>query len=111
MDPPAEPVETENTRPNSSRAGSRNSVKFPTSKPLPPIGAQGDILPQDDSDSDTDSDLTDDDMENKEDDTRSTKSNLSRGKITLLVHCLYSVVSSWHLFSLATYDIKKKWQY
>ncbi|CAC5362948.1 unnamed protein product [Mytilus coruscus] len=57
MDPPAEPVVTgnaPNSRPNSSRAGSRNSVKFPTSNPLPPIGAKGD------------------------DDTRSTKSNISR---------------------------------
>ena len=87
MDPPAEPVVTENapsSRPSSSRAGSRNSVKFPTTKPLPPIGAKGDHNPEEESESDseTESVLSDDELGkgDAEDDTRSTKSNLSRGK-------------------------------
>lgn len=81
MDPPAEPVVTgnaPNSRPNSSRAGSRNSVKFPTSNPLPPIGAKGDHQPKEESDSETDSILSDDEMGKGDDDTRSTKSNISR---------------------------------
>ncbi|XP_063430301.1 glutamate-rich protein 6-like isoform X8 [Mytilus trossulus] len=81
MDPPAEPVVTgnaPNSRPNSSRAGSRNSVKFPTSNPLPPIGAKGDHQPKEESDSETDSILSDDDIGKGDDDTRSTKSNISR---------------------------------
>ncbi|XP_052105042.1 glutamate-rich protein 6-like isoform X4 [Mytilus californianus] len=81
MDPPAEPVVTgnaPNSRPNSSRAGSRNSVKFPTSNPLPPIGAKGDHQPKEESDSETDSILSDDEIGKGDDDTRSTKSNISR---------------------------------
>ncbi|XP_076097354.1 glutamate-rich protein 6-like isoform X2 [Mytilus galloprovincialis] len=81
MDPPAEPVVTgnaPNSRPNSSRAGSRNSVKFPTSNPLPPIGAKGDHQSKEESDSETDSILSDDEMGKGDDDTRSTKSNISR---------------------------------
>lgn len=81
MDPPAEPVVTgnaPNSRPNSSRAGSRNSVKFPTSNPLPPIGAKGDHQTKEESDSETDSILSDDEIGKGDDDTRSTKSNISR---------------------------------
>jgi len=86
MDPPEEPVLTEsapNSRPSSSRPGSRNSVKFPTSsKPLPPIGTKSDPNLEEDSDSDTDSDLSGDENGKGDlnDDSRSTKSNISRGE-------------------------------
>lgn len=95
MDPPEEPVLTEsapNSRPTSSRPGSRNSVKFPTSsKPLPPIGTKSDPNLEEDSDSDTTDSDTDSDLSGDEngkgdlnDDSRSTKSNISRGEDKIL---------------------------